>query len=80
MIQRLNAKIKKQQNMIDEQSSAVTEFLKILATVRKLQRNLAQISKKVTNTQQFKVTVPVEGQWSNPLYQRIFLWMRQFTT
>ncbi len=29
LIQRLNAKIKEQQNMIDEQSSAVTEFLKV---------------------------------------------------
>ncbi len=54
--------------MIDEQSSAVTEFLKILTTVktRKLQGNLAQISKQVTNTQQFKVTAPVEGQMVKP--------------
>ena len=59
LIQQLNAKIKEQQNMIDEQSSAVTEFLKILTTFKKLQGNLAQISKQVTNTQQFKVAVPV---------------------
>ena len=66
LIQQLNAKIKEQQNMIDEQSSAVMEFLKILTTVKKLQGNLAQISKRVTNTQQFKVTVPVEGQMVKP--------------
>jgi hypothetical protein len=59
-------KIKEQQNMIDEQSSAVTEFLKILTTVKKLQGSLAQISKRVTNTQQFKVTVPVEGKMVKP--------------
>jgi hypothetical protein len=47
LIQRLNAKTKEQQNMRDEQSSAVTEFLKILTTVKKLQGNLAQISKRV---------------------------------
>ncbi len=52
--------------MIDEQSSAVTEFLKILKIVKKLQGNLVQISKQVTNTHQFKVTVPVEGQMVKP--------------
>ncbi len=48
--------------MIDEQSSAVTEFLKNLTTVKKLQENLEQISKRVTNAQQFKDTVLDEGQ------------------
>jgi hypothetical protein len=51
--------------MIDEQSSAVG-FLKILTTVKKLQGNLAQISRRVTSIQQFKVTVPVEGQMDEP--------------
>jgi hypothetical protein len=66
LIRRLNAKIKEQQKMIDEQSTAVTEFLQILTTVKKLQGNLVYISKRVTNTQQFKVTVPVEGHMVKP--------------
>ena len=79
LIQRLNAKIKELQNMIDEQSSAVKEFLKILTTVKKLQGNLAQISSEWQTPSNSKSQFRLRAKWSNPLNQRTILWMRLFT-
>ena len=57
LIKQLKAKIMDQENTISELSSAMESFLKIQPIVKKLQGNIAKISKQVDTQKKFEATV-----------------------
>jgi hypothetical protein len=57
LIKQLKAKIMDQENTISELSSAIESFLKIQPIVKKLQGNIAKISKQVDTQKKFEATV-----------------------